>query len=254
MEAELGENPLKFGIIASTDTHLGTPGLVAEDDAAGHGGAGRRTTFGLPDDLEFNPGGLAVVWAEENSRDSIFDAMRRRETYGTSGTRPVVRFFGGWDLDRGMCKGEDFAEQGYARGVPMGGDLPARGESDGDPSFAVWSLQDPGTDDAPGTPLERIQIVKGWLEDGETKEKVVDVVGRKGRASVDPSTCERKGDGASQLCQVWRDREFAPDQPRLLLRTRPREPELPVESAPVCRGRGRLRGPGEHRARLRALL
>ncbi|MEM9173824.1 MAG: DUF3604 domain-containing protein [Myxococcota bacterium] len=212
IEREIGTNPLKYGIIASTDTHLGTPGLVAEDDAKGHGGAGSRNLRGLPDDIEFNPGGLAVVWAEENSRDAIFAAMQRRETYGTSGTRPVVRFFGGWGLEKSMCRGDDFAEQGYARGVPMGGDLPARAEGDDDPRFAVWALQDPGTDDAPGTPLQRIQIVKGWVEDGEQKEKVVDVAGGKNLASVDTETCEPAGEGYAQLCSVWRDREFEPDQ------------------------------------------
>ena len=212
LESEIGVNPLKYGIIASTDTHLGTPGLVAEDDAKGHGGAGSRNVRGLPDDIEFNPGGLAVVWAEENSRDAIFSAMQRRETYGTSGTRPVVRFFGGFGLDDAMCEGDDFAEQGYGRGVPMGGDLPARSESDGDPRFAVWALQDPGTDDAPGNPLQRIQIVKGWVEDGETREKVIDVAGGENRASVDTSTCEPRGEGHAQLCSVWRDRDFEPDQ------------------------------------------
>jgi len=212
LESELGVNPLKYGIIASTDTHLGAPGLVAEDEAKGHGGAGIRRTVGLPDDLEFNPGGLAVVWAEENSRDSIFAAMTRRETYGTSGTRPIVRFFGGWDLPKNMCEGEDFAAQGYEAGVPMGGDLPGREEGDGDPRFAVWAMQDPGTDGAPGTALQRIQIVKGWVEEGEMKEKVIDVAGEKNRASVDPSTCEQKGDGATQLCSVWRDLDFEAEQ------------------------------------------
>ena len=212
LESEIGVNPLKYGIIASTDTHLGTPGLVAEDDAKGHGGAGSRNVRGLPDDIEFNPGGLAVVWAEENSRDAIFSAMQRRETYGTSGTRPIVRFFGGFGLDEEMCEDDDFAAQGYAMGVPMGGDLPARSEAEDDPRFAVWALQDPGTDDAPGTPLERIQIVKGWVEDGKTREKVIDVAGGENRASVDTSTCERRGEGHAQLCSVWRDRDFEPEQ------------------------------------------
>jgi hypothetical protein len=162
--------------------------------------------------LEFNPGGLAVVWAEENSRESIFAAMQRRETYGTSGTRPVVRFFGGWDLPKGMCQGEDFAAVGYAEGVPMGGNLPDRGEKDGDPRFAVWALQDPGTDDAPGAPLQRIQIVKGWVDGDETREKVFDVAGGTSRASVDLTTCEPEGQGAAQLCSVWRDRDFDPEQ------------------------------------------
>jgi hypothetical protein len=212
LEQELGANPLKYGIIASTDTHLGTPGLVAEDTAKGHGGAGSRKTVGLPDDLEFNPGGLAVLWAEENSRDSLFSAMQRREAYGTSGTRPVVRFFGGWDLEKSMCKGEDFASLGYDKGVPMGADLPARSKKDGDPSFAVWALKDPGTDEAPGTALQRIQIVKGWVEDGEAREKVLDVAGSKNEAGVDVDTCEPTGQGAAQLCSVWRDRDFEPEQ------------------------------------------
>jgi hypothetical protein len=124
----------------------------------------------------------------------------------------VVRFFGGWDYEESLCEDEDFAAQGYAGGVPMGGDLPERGEDAGDPTFAVWALQDPGTDEAPGTPLQRVQIVKGWVEDGKPREKVVDVAGGKNRASVDLETCERKGTGATQLCSVWRDKDFQPDQ------------------------------------------
>ena len=124
LETKLGVNPLKYGLIASTDTHLGTPGLVQEDEGKGHGGAGSRTRQGLPDDLEFNPGGLAVLWAEENTRDALFAAMQRREAYGTSGTRPVVRFFGGWEFAEELCDDADFVERGYAGGVPMGGDLP----------------------------------------------------------------------------------------------------------------------------------
>ena len=94
----------------------------------------------------------------------------------------------------------------------MGSDLRGRGAEDGDPSFAVWALQDPGSDEYPGTPLQRVQIVKGWLEDGDLKEKVIDVAGRKNRASVDLETCEPKGAGARQLCSVWRDKDFEPDQ------------------------------------------
>ncbi|MEZ4331180.1 MAG: DUF3604 domain-containing protein [Myxococcota bacterium] len=210
-QAELGVNPLKYGIVASTDTHLGAPGLVEEANAKGHGGAGMRAARGLPDDLEFSPGGLAVLWAEENSRDALFDAMQRREAYGTSGTRPVVRFFGGWDFDASLCKAQDFAAQGYARGVSMGGDL-AAGPAEGAPTFAVWALQDPGTASLPGTPLRQIQIVKGWLEDGETREQVIDVATAPGQASVDLKTCETSGRGAGQLCSVWRDDDFDPQQ------------------------------------------
>ena len=210
-QARIGVNPLKFGIIASTDTHLGAAGLVEEDNAKGHGGAGTRATRGLPDDLEFNPGGLAVLWAEENSRDALFDAMQRREAYGTSGTRPVVRFFGGWDFDERLCQGSDFAKQGYARGVPMGADL-KHGPAGQSPTFAISALKDPGTRARPGTPLERIQIVKGWVAGGKSHEAVVDVVSSGHSASVDLATCEARGQGAGQLCSVWRDRDFDPAQ------------------------------------------
>ncbi|NQZ97854.1 MAG: DUF3604 domain-containing protein [Myxococcales bacterium] len=215
LQERLGTNPLKFGIIASTDTHLGAPGLVMEYDSKGHGGAGMSSAtampVGLPDNIEFNPGGLAVVWAEENSRDSIFSALERKETYGTSGTRPVVRFFGGWDYDDSMCGGDDFVKQGYRGGVPMGGDLQASGGGDA-PVFAVSAFMDPGTAAHPGTALQRIQIVKGWVENGEAHETVVDVAGGENGASVDPSTCRVRGTGEASLCSVWTDPDFDPNE------------------------------------------
>jgi hypothetical protein len=226
-EQRLGTNPLKYGLIASTDTHLGTPGAVAESGHAGHGGAGMSATtelptaeraapfraLGLPDDLEFNPGGLAAVWAEENARDALFEAMLRRETYGTSGPRIAVRFFGGWDYPLELCTAPDLPAQGYARGVPMGGNLPARGASARAPRFVVSALRDPGTPDAPGTPLERVQIVKGWIDgQGARREQVFDVVDSGKKASVDAATCERRGQGAERLCAVWTDPDFDPAQ------------------------------------------
>jgi hypothetical protein len=219
-EERLGVNPFKLGIIASTDTHEGTAGQAAEKGFLGHAAGGdtnRVAVPKLPDAIYVNPGGLAAVWAEENSRDAIFEAMRRRETYGTSGSRIVVRFFGGWDLPADMCNRPDFAAQGYARGVPMGSDLPPnvstseRPNVRTPPSFAVWALKDPGSSEEPGTPLQRIQIVKLWIDEGESREKVYDVAGDADNgAGVDVTTCERKGPGFDELCNVWRDPDFDP--------------------------------------------
>lgn len=208
-----GVNPYKMGFIGSTDTHLGAPGAVEETDFPGHGGAGEPasadSSAGLTDDLEFNPGGLAVVWAEENSRDAIFDAMQRRETYGTSGPRMTVRFFGGWDIDRELCVSPDFVEQAYQRGVPMGAELGPVPEGRY-PRFLVSALMDPGTVDTPGTPLQRIQIIKGWVDDkGEKRQRVYEVAGNPGNsASVDPLSCKQSGDGYKHLCRVWTDPDF----------------------------------------------
>ncbi len=215
-DQKLGANPFKFGFVASTDTHLGAAGAVDEAHHPGHGGAGAPAAIelpkGLPDDIEFNPGGLAVLWAEENSRDALFAAMRRREAYGTSGPRLVVRFFGGWDLPRNLCDSRSFVATGYARGVPMGSDLPPPTTA-GPPAFAVWALRDPGTPGKPGTPLQRVQIIKGWLADGQPREKVYEIAGNsRNGASVDLATCKPEGGGFDSLCTVWSDPDFRPSQ------------------------------------------
>ena len=220
LDRELGANPFRYGIIASTDTHLGAPGLAEESgDYPGHGGAGtpvgNELPRGLPDALDFNPGGLAVVWAEENSRDSLFDAMLRRETYGTSGPRIVARFFGGWDLPAQLCERADWVETAYARGVPMGGTLPppSGGAGAAAPTFVVSALRDPGTEASPGTPLQRVQIVKGWLEGDALREAVFEVAGSPSNgASVSPETCEPEGAGFDHLCGTWRDPDFDPSE------------------------------------------
>ncbi len=217
----IGVNPYKLGIIASTDTHNGTPGDVEEYSFDGASGLRDSTTrkrlekavdvVAIPDVVK-NPGGLVAVWAEENTREAIFQALRRRETYGTSGPRMGVRFFGGWSYDGSLCDAPDFAARGYAGGVPMGSDLPPRSGDATVPTFAVSALRDPGTVDEPGGRLQRIQIVKGWVgEDGLLHEAVYDVAGRvDDAASVDPETCAPQGPGADSLCAVWRDEDFDP--------------------------------------------
>ncbi|MBT4519014.1 MAG: DUF3604 domain-containing protein, partial [Halieaceae bacterium] len=209
----LGINPFKFGLIGSTDTHIAAPGLTSERNHPGHGGAGMGAgdgvPAGLPDELEYGPGGLAVLWAEENTRDSLFAAMRRREAYATSGTRPIVRFFGGWEYQKDLCESPELVALGYEGGVPMGGDLlPRPVELAHGPRFAVSAVQDAGTAKVPGTALQRVQIIKGWYEAGELKERVLDVAGGANNASVDLESCETHGSGHQNLCRVWQDDSF----------------------------------------------
>lgn len=210
---QLGENPYELGIIASTDTHLGTPGAVAEDGHPGHGGAGTPARDALPEGLTdviaFNPGGLAVVWAEENTRDALFDAMLRKETYGTSGPRIVLRFFGGWEYPTTLCDDSELVAQGYAGGVPMGGRLKAAPSPGGAPRFVIHAMQDAGVSGSPGTPLQRLQVVKGWVDNGEAKTKTFEVAGDANNgASVNLTNCAKTGAGAQTLCTVWTDPEF----------------------------------------------
>jgi hypothetical protein len=215
-EQQLGVNPFKVGLIGSTDTHNATPGATEEQDFGAFGHLGLRDhtnpAFMLarvtPAGIEATPGGLAVVWAEENSRDALFAAMRRREAYGTSGTRPILRFFAGRE-GRLHCGDPDFVAKAYNGGVPMGGDIgPVRGGRS--PRFGVLVFRDPGTPTAPGTPLQRVQIVKGWLgADGQTHEKVFEVAGDPDNgAAADTATCTPSGTGFDSLCAVWRDPEF----------------------------------------------
>jgi len=217
LEQDNGFNPFKFGFIGSTDTHRGMAGGVEEKNYVGHGGAGNEAPggkiVGLPDQWEFNPGGLAVLYAEENTRESLFAAMQRKETYATSGPRIGVRFFAGEDIPENLCEQGDLVEQGYAQGVPMGGNLPAMSDQSG-PRFVVAASKDPGTASNPGNDLQRIQIIKGWVDEkGESRESVVDIAGDANNgASVDLNTCQPQGEGFKQLCEVWQDKEFNPDQ------------------------------------------
>ena len=208
-EQKLGVNPFRLGFVGSTDNHDGAGGSVAESGwGGGQGDNDSSPARQIGDEVRTNPGGLAVAWAEENSRDAIFAALRRRETYATSGTRPVVRFFAG-DLAGVKCGAASFVRDAYAGATPMGGELGAvRGGRS--PRFAVWAAKDPGTADAPGTDLQRIQIVKGWVDArGRTHERVFEVAGDpKNGADVNPATCAPRGAGSRELCALWRDPTF----------------------------------------------
>jgi hypothetical protein len=186
----MGAHHFRFGFIGSTDDHKGTRPLEAR--------------------MGVNPGSLMGVWSEENSRDSIFDAMRRRETFATSGPRIEPRFFGGWDLPETLCNDPDFVSRAYDAGVPMGSILPDASGGAGPPSFLVSALRDSGTPAHPGTALQRIQIVKGWVGEGDVyMQKVFDVAGTPDNgADVNVATCEPRGAGHDALCEVWSDPEF----------------------------------------------
>ena len=215
-------NPFQLGFVGALDNHNGTPGATDNAQYARNGAHGDPSFAVLAValnqynflGLETNGGGLTGVWAEENTRDSIFNALQRRETFATSGTRPVVRFFGGYDLPDNMCKG-NFPSKGYAGGVPMGGTLPALDSTSRKrPTFAVSAVADPGWVGNPGTKLQQAQIIKGWVDaSGQTQEKVLTVAGNPANAgNVDLDTCRTNGSGATDFCAVWTDDEFTPDQ------------------------------------------
>jgi hypothetical protein len=180
---ELGANPYKYGLIGSSDNHTALS-MVAADNFFGAlpdaEPSATRLTHGpllvtkgrkpLPPPSEMASSGLAAVWATENTRESIFDGIRRREVYATTGTRITVRLFAGWDFKKGDAERSDFAEYGYAHGVPMGGDL--SGAHGGQaPTLVIQAAKDPD-----GANLDRIQVIKGWVDaGGQTHEKIFDV-------------------------------------------------------------------------------
>jgi len=213
LDQETGTNPFVFGFIGSTDTHSATPGGAEEDNYVGHLGRRDAGYRNVQDHFFSNPGGHAVVWAEENSRDSIFEGMRRKESYATSGTRPIVRFFAGESLGEDLCGAADMVEQAYAGGVPMGGELEVAQDA-ASPRFLVSALKDAGIPGHPGTDLQRVQIIKGWVDaQGASHERVYDVAGDVNNgASVDQNTCQPTGTGASALCTVWSDPDWDASQ------------------------------------------
>ncbi len=220
LEQQLGFNPLQIGFVGSTDTHLSNPGDTLESISPTSSKVQKRLAkmrLGSKRDKEWqNPGGLAAVWARENTRAALFEAMERRETYGTSGTRIKLRFFAGWDYDSTMLANSDLIAKAYNGGVPMGGML-AGADVGKSPTFLVWAAQD----SAAGK-LQRVQMIKAWLENGEGKEQVFDIACSDGLlpdlktnrcpdngAAVDTGTCAVTADvGDSEIKVVWTDTDF----------------------------------------------
>ena len=231
IEDRLGTNPYEFGMIGSTDSH--TSLATAQEDNffgkhAGYEPSPERmahpfmsTDSGTIYAWQQVSSGLAAVWAEENTREAIFDAMERKEVYATTGSRLAVRFFGGWEYTEQDLNSRQPAFAGYERGVPMGGELRARPAGAGAPTFMVYSLRD-----VQGANLDRIQIIKGWLgDDGETHERVYDVAwsgdrqpGSDGKLPPVGNTVDVENAnwtntiGAADLGAVWTDPDFDPDQ------------------------------------------
>jgi hypothetical protein len=197
-EQAIGLNPIKLGIIAATDTHSATPGAVKESvwtgAVTGEATPAQRLEPGLlTSGIDGNPGGLAGVWAKENTRDAIFDAMIRREVFGTSGPRIRARLFAGWSFDKNLCDDTDMISIAYASGVPMGGDLDAS-SADLKPRFLAYALKD-----SMGQKLEALHLIKGWVDGkGGLHNEVIPI-------ATDSS-------GANSLCKVYTDDKFDPAQ------------------------------------------
>ncbi|MBU1289214.1 MAG: DUF3604 domain-containing protein [Alphaproteobacteria bacterium] len=235
-----GFNPFKFGLISSSDTHVAGASLVEEfhwgktpqDGASPEARRsvppnGAETWEGADDPstrrqitaTQFSSSGLAGVWAEANTREAIFDAMQRKETFGTSGPRMKVRFFAGMDYSADMLESAALLDQAYAGGIPMGGQMDKVSSQTG-PGFLVWAMRDPLS-----APLQRAQVVKVWSDGGETHEAIHDVACSGGAlpdatthrcpdngASVDISDCSTApGTGASELKAYWQDPDFKAD-------------------------------------------
>ncbi len=216
-EERIGVNPFKFGLMASTDSHNALGGGVRERDWPGHlgkqdGALENRLTNekGVMGNAANGPGGIIGVYAEENSRASIFAAMKRREVFGTSGPRIRPRFYAGWEMPEGLCSDPEPLARADAAGVPMGADLPPRGEASS-PRFVLFAERDPGTPEVPGDLLQRLQIIKGWVDEaGGLHQQVIDVAGGENGASVDIGNCQVAGPGHDFLCGEWIDPGFDP--------------------------------------------
>jgi hypothetical protein len=226
LEKRFGTNPYKFGLVGSTDSHTALA-AVEEENFFGKATNAEpsptrmnhpftKTENGIFEGYELVASGYTAVWAQENTREAIWDAMERKEVYGTTGPRMLVRFFGGWDYTAEDMNSRQPAFRGYEKGVPMGGDLRAQDSGDA-PTFMVYALRD-----VIGANLDRIQIIKGWLDaKGRTHEKVYDVAWSTGREldangvlppvgnTVDIAAANWANTiGASELGTVWTDPDF----------------------------------------------
>lgn len=230
LEEKFGINPYKFGFGGATDSHTALA-TAEEDNFFGKSVSTEPTKdrikhpfveskLGRIEGYKLVASGYTGVWAGENTRRGIFDALARKETYGTTGTRMMVRFFGGWDFNDNDLRSRTPAFRGYEKGVPMGGDLPLA-EGDGAPTFMVYALRDPI-----GANLDRIQIIKGWLDqDGKTHEKIYNVAWSGDRKADGNGKLPAVGNtvdveaaswtntiGASELATIWTDPDFEADQ------------------------------------------
>jgi hypothetical protein len=234
LEDDLGVNPYRFGMIGSTDSHTGLA-AIEEDNFFGKTSSSepspeRVEHVFVPSQVpggasivtwETSASGYAAVWARENTRESIFDAMERRETYATTGPRILVRFFGGWEFTEEDTNGRLIANAGYTKGVPMGGEL-GTAPAGALPSFLIGALKDPI-----GANLDRVQVIKGWMDEaGELQERIYDVavsdgraIGSDGRArtpvgnTVDVANATWTNTiGATEFVAVWQDPDFDPDE------------------------------------------
>jgi hypothetical protein len=225
----LGVNPFKLGIVAGADAHTafsdneefnytGAHGAVDSTPQKRLSGAGQTAGEAA---MNFGTPGATGVWAPENTREEIFDGIARKETYGTSGPLIRLRFFGSWDYPKNLDKDKNFVKKAYASGVPMGRDLPKKPDSTRAPTFAVWAQKDPDSGN-----LDRVQIIKGWYQNGYPQEKIFDVAISDGRKpdsktgkvppvgnTVNIKEATYTNDiGDSQLSAVWTDPEFDPTQ------------------------------------------
>ena len=240
LQHKLGVNPYKYGFVGASDLHSGLsvsaqadyggnigginqgPGRPDKEQAAGllnlAGDKGVTAGFKL---LKTAPGNLTGIWAESNTRDSLYNGLRRKETFATTGTKLKFRFFGAWDFNRKFVERQDWIKAAYSEGVPMGGELPAKPGKVRAPTFAIWAVKDPNSAN-----LDRVQVVKVWESNGKQEEKIYDVAWSGSRkpdpktgklppvgSTVDLTTGKYTNDiGATELKTVWRDPQFNPNQ------------------------------------------